>query len=131
MEKSLKDRIKVFKNILYIDKETTSKNNEDTKGEIISSKSSEVFENFIKNFRKNYPELALIDDIDNNKDFSIDKYTAINNCLIVDKKKAEIYEVGIPVKGEVNIPTRRGFNFYIYGDCKLSQVFNPTSIWIF
>lgn len=120
MEKSLKDRIKVFKNILYIDKETTSKNNEDTKGEVISSKSSEEFENFIKN----YPELALIDDIDNNKDFSIDKYIAINNCLIVDKKKAEIYEVGIPVKGEVNIPTRRGFNFYIYGDCKLSQVFN-------
>lgn len=120
MEKSLKDRIKVFKNILYIDKETTSKNNEDTKGEVISSKSSEEFENFIKN----YSELALIDDIDNNKDFSIDKYIAINNCLIVDKKKAEIYEVGIPVKGEVNIPTRRGFNFYIYGDCKLSQVFN-------
>ena len=127
MGKSLEDKIVVIGHLLCFERKIVSKNNEGTKEEIIFPKSSEELKNFIKIFRENHPELALIDDIDNidnNKDFSSDEYIEINNCLINDEGKAKIYEVGIPVKGKVNIPTRRGFNFYIYGDCKLSQVFN-------
>ena len=124
MGKSLEDKIVVIGHLICFERKIVSKNNEGTKEEIIFPKSSEELKNFIKIFRENHPELAFIDDvdhIDNNKDF---KYIEINNCLINDEDKAKIYEVGIPVKGKVNIPTRRGFNFYIYGDCKLSQVFN-------
>lgn len=125
MTQNPENRIKVIKGSLMVfNKDPKPQAEEEINENNIPPKSSEEFAKVLEDFRKRHPDLAIEDDIDNGGSF--DEYYGLNNCFIKDKKAekfAKIYEVGIPSREEEH-PKRRGFNFYIYGDCKLGQVFN-------
>ena len=121
MKSNSKDRLKVVNgNLLIFDKTTPLVTNDNTDEKNTPTIPAEKLALLLENFKKEHPDLALLDDMENGA--RLDNYIGLNGCLITNEKKAQVYEVGIPTSNQTNIPKRRGFNFYIIGDCKLSQV---------